>query len=362
MRAPQIFTKGWLFFILLCQIIGIIYSVVAASAKGGMDLHSLIYYLMFYLSFTNTITVIASVLFVIFEKSLKHRFQSSPVIAAVGIVIIGISIYVSNTIVPKIVHAICSPTVPHDVDQSHVLFVASNIFLSALILASYTIIFIYRKLHWDWEKKIYEIESLKRLHTEAKYAALQSKVNPHFLFNTLNTILDLVPKSPKKVESIILSLSDIYRRMLGLPDDSLISIREEVDLVRQYLDVEKVRLNERLTYHIAVDDNLFGIEIPPLVIQTLVENAIKHGIAPKKEGGWIEITITQDNGRVCICVDDNGIGIKSTPRETGFGLTGTRKRLDLCYNGKATLQIDDRKEGGTTVRIIIPHEDKNHTR
>ena len=145
--------------------------------------------------------------------------------------------------------------------------------------------------------------------------------------------------------------------MLGLPDDSLISIEEELALVRQYLDVEKVRLNERLTYHIDLDDTLAAMEIPPLIIQTLVENAVKHGIAPKKDGGRIKVSVTRDNGRVHIRVDDNGVGIKDAPRETGFGLTGTRKRLDLYYSGKATLRIEGRKGGGTTIRITIPHED-----
>ena len=356
MRLLRFFNKSWLFYILLCQLIGVVYSIVTATSKGGMDLHGFIYYLMFYLCFTNAITVIATTLFLILEKSLRQRLETPFLAITTGIVIIVISMTVSNTFVPRVVHSVCSPTVAHDVDINHVLFVSFNIFLSALIIASYSIIFIYRKLRKDWEKQIYEIEGLKRLHTEAKYAALQSKVNPHFLFNTLNTILDFIYKSPKKVESAILNLSDIYRRVLGLPDDRPISIDEEMELVRRYLEIEKIRLNERLEYNLTVEDALSGLEIPPLVIQTLVENAVKHGIAPKKEGGRIDVAVSRENGKASILITDNGTGIREKTHETGFGLTGTKKRLDLYYSGRATFHIGRPEAGGTQIRITIPHE------
>lgn len=355
-RHSRIVSKNWLFYILLCQLFGIVYSIVTASAKGGVNLHGFIYYLMFYLSFTNAITVIASTLFLILEKSIKQRLRSPFLAIPVGILIIVISVSVSNTFVPRVVQSICSPTIPHDVDMSHVLFVSFNVFLSALIIASYAVIFIYGRLRRDWEKKIYEIEGLKRLHAEAKYAALQSKINPHFLFNTLNTILDFIYKSPQKVESAILNLSDIYRRVLGLPDDRPITIAEEMELVTRYLEIEKIRLSERLEYDLTVDETLSGLEIPPLVIQTLVENAVKHGIAPKKEGGRIEVSISRQNGTASILVSDNGMGIREKTHETGFGLTGTKKRLDMVYGGKATFRISRRDSGGTEIRITIPHD------
>lgn len=356
MRLLRFFNKSWLFYILVCQLFGVGYSIIAATSKGGMDVHGFVYYLMFYLSFTNAITVIASTLFLLLEKSMKKRFQSLYLVVPAGLIIIGASAYVSNTFVPHIVEIICSPTVPHAVDSNHVIFVAFNVFLSALIIASYSIIFIYRRLRKDWEKQIYEIEGLKRLHTEAKYAALQSKVNPHFLFNTLNTILDFIYKSPKKVENAILNLSDIYRRVLGLPDDRPITIDEEMELVRRYLEIEKIRLNERLDYSLSVEDALASLEIPPLVIQTLVENAVKHGIAPKKEGGRIDVTVSRENGEAVILVMDNGMGIREMTHETGFGLTGTKKRLDLYYSGRSTFHIRRLESGGTQIRITIPHE------
>ena len=228
--------------------------------------------------------------------------------------------------------------------------------MSLLLLGAYSMIFIYHKLKSDLQTQYNEIESLKRLHVEARFAILQSKVNPHFLFNTLNSILDLVFKAPKKVEEIVLNLSHIYRKVLNLPDNEAIYLEEEIELVKSYLEVEKIRFNKRLRYNFAIENKLKKFKIPPLIIQTLVENAIIHGISPKKDGGEIIISTKQIDDKVEIKVADNGIGIKSKANSSGFGLFGVQERLKLFYKDKAEFVIDSIQQVGTEIRMTIPYE------
>jgi LytS/YehU family sensor histidine kinase len=310
---------------------------------------------MFSLSHTNLIAVIASALLLFFTRKIKSRLKANYLIFGSVIFIAGISIYSGVKIVPPIISTVCSAEVMHDVDKNHIYMVAINIFLSIMIIAAYSMIIIYNKLKFALEKQVREIESLKRLHIEARFAILQSKVNPHFLFNTLNTILALIYKNPKKVESVILNLSEIYRRVLNLPENEAISLEKEINLVKTYLEIEKVRFNKRLQYDLSIAQGLNQFYIPPLIIQTLVENAVIHGISPKKEGGKIQIKANQNDNNIEIIVSDNGAGMKKQQRFTGFGLHCVQERLKLFYKNNALFEITNPDQGGTKIRMLLPY-------
>jgi hypothetical protein len=345
--------KNWLFYILLWQITGIVISLIISLPES--DFHTFIYYLMFSLSHTNLIAVITSALLLFFIRNIRNKLKANYLIIISICCIAGISIYSGIEIVPPVINTVCSAEIAHDVDKNHIYMVSVNIFFSILIVVAYSMIIIYNKFKFALEKQVREIESLKRLHIEARFAILQSKVNPHFLFNTLNTILDLIYKNPKKVESVILNLSEIYRRVLNLPEKEAIMLEKEINLVKSYLDIEKVRFNDRLQYDFSIAKELKQFSIPPLIVQTLVENAVIHGISPKIEGGKIQIHANQIDNNVEIIVSDNGAGINKQKRFTGFGLHGVQERLKLFYKNNALFEITNPDQGGTKIRMVLPY-------
>lgn len=343
--------KTWIIYLALFQVTGILVSVILSTRQD--DFHAFIYYLMFSLTFVNSIAVISCGPLLFFEKRIRPKLRT---VIPFILFLASFGVYLSLKIVPPVIKIICNSDIIHDVDKKHIYMVLINLFISVLIISIYSMFYIYTKLKTDWERKVYEIEALKRLHIEAKLAMLQSKINPHFLFNTLNTILDLVYKIPKKAETIILNLSEIYRRILSLTDSEMIALEEEIELVKKYLDIEKIRLGARLLYEISIDKQLETVMIPPLLIQPMVENAIVHGICPKKDGGKIEIDIQKENGFIVIKVMDDGIGMSKKYKSKGFGLYSVQERLNLSYKEKAQFEIVDREKGGTEVRMKIRHE------
>lgn len=221
----------------------------------------------------------------------------------------------------------------------------------------------FERLKANIAKKIKENEELKHLQVRTHLMALQSKINPHFLFNTLNTMLNLVHKHPDKVESMILNLSDIYRKVLQVPGDKNVSLKDEFELVKEYLEIEKIRMEERLTYNLHLEKNLEKIEIPPLLIEPLVENAVIHGISPKKEGGRIDVkavkTVKDNEPFLRITIEDTGIGVGETRNPgNGFGMFSVQERMKLIYKDRGTFTISPGDECGTMVILEIPVEEK----
>lgn len=214
--------------------------------------------------------------------------------------------------------------------------------------------FIYKKLKNDIENKIKENEKLEKLKLKSELAALQSKINPHFLFNTLNTILDLVYDYPEKVEEMILNLSTIYRKILYSSENEYYTLEQEIDLVKKYLDIEKVRLGNRMEYEIICAPELKNVEIPPLCIEPIVENSIIHGISPKKGNGKIQIITKIENKKVKISVIDDGVGIESKDFKLGFGFSSVKERLKILYGEESKLEIKQNEKKGVTVEIEFP--------
>ncbi|MCP4545307.1 MAG: hypothetical protein GY835_02435 [bacterium] len=199
-------------------------------------------------------------------------------------------------------------------------------------------------------------ERAKSLQTQAELAALQSKLDPHFLFNTLNTMLNLVHTEPGKVEEMILSLSDIYRKILQLPARELISLADEFALVDQYLKIERIRLGDRLAYSLDLPTDLAGREVPPLLLQPLVENAIVHGLGPKPAGGAITILAERYAEGIRIVVSDDGVGLQAQSSGAGFGLHSIRERLRLQYGDRSLMRIEAFATGGAKVTLEIPDD------
>ena len=192
---------------------------------------------------------------------------------------------------------------------------------------------------------------------QARFRELQSRLNPHFLFNVLNSISALIIVDPQKAESMVNQLSGLLRRVLTHGEQALIPLSEELELLRDYLSIEQVRFSDRLTIREEIDESLTRASIPPLTLQPIAENAIKHGIEPKSEPSTLEVIIQgRENGQVEIKLADDGVGFADAEQSSGLGigLKNVRDRLENVFPGETELSVALREEEGTIVTIRIP--------
>lgn len=193
---------------------------------------------------------------------------------------------------------------------------------------------------------------------EARMQALTSQINPHFLFNTLNTIGSLTRVNPEAAREVLVKLSQILRRLLR-KDESFVPLREELEFIENYLTIETVRFGpEKLQFREEIDKDTLNALVPSMLLQPLVENCIRHGLSPRLEGGEIRVRTARLNGRLVIEVEDNGVGINEERiREvdaSGIGISNVSERLKVLYGKDYMLRIESVPGLGTTVRIELP--------
>ncbi|WP_394746911.1 sensor histidine kinase [Spongiimicrobium salis] len=197
---------------------------------------------------------------------------------------------------------------------------------------------------------------LSKLHAESELAALKAQLNPHFLYNIFNTINAAIPTTAKNARNMVNELSDLFRYQLKASREEMIPLLEELHFVRKYLDLEKERFGERLQYTINAPAALTTLLIPPLILQPLVENSIKHGISPLIEGGEIQIDVIPMKDELQLLVCDTGKGInvqeKSALFQKGVGLSNTNARLLKMY-GKG-LELKKNTPTGLCISFSIP--------
>jgi two-component system LytT family sensor kinase len=198
---------------------------------------------------------------------------------------------------------------------------------------------------------------MQRLVSEAELRALHSQINPHFLFNALNTIYGIIPREAAGARRTVLNLADIFRYFLQ-SDKILIPLSEELKIVRAYLDIERLRLGPRLQTVIQVDKDVEQTLIPILSVQPLVENAIKHGLSTRSDEGWLRLTAQSTNGSLTIIVQDSGAGPRSNsslaqPTGAGVGLANVTRRLQLCFGPDAGVNMEQ-GDFGTRVQFSVP--------
>jgi LytS/YehU family sensor histidine kinase len=180
------------------------------------------------------------------------------------------------------------------------------------------------------------------------------QLHPHFLFNTLHAISTLVHSNPDRAERMIASLSEMLRTTLSKHDAQEVTLREELSVLEPYLDIEKTRFGERLTVSLEVPEELMDAIVPHLLLQPLVENAIRHGIAPRPEGGEITLRARVRAGALELAVEDDGVGMPAEPRPDGVGLGNTRMRLHRLYGDRHGFRIDSPPGVATRVTVVLP--------
>lgn len=200
-------------------------------------------------------------------------------------------------------------------------------------------------------------QEARRQALRAELKALQARTNPHFLFNSLNTAAGLIEEDPAAAEQVIERLAALFRYALRGSETDWVRLSEEIEAVRGYLEVEAVRLGDRLRSEIEVEPGVTELLVPPLVLQPLVENAVLHGVAPRKSGGRVRIAASRQDSSLVLAVSDDGDGPGSSDHQgTGTSLEELRSRLEMVYGGEAGFRAGAGRRGGFEVTLSLPLE------
>jgi two-component system, LytTR family, sensor kinase len=192
---------------------------------------------------------------------------------------------------------------------------------------------------------------------EAQLEALQRQLHPHFLFNTLNTISALMHRDVNAADEMLVQLSDLLRLTLDRVGTQQVSLKDEVDFLRKYLEIEQTRFGDRLQVDIDVDPEVLDAPVPNLILQPLVENALRHGVGPRVGVGRVDVTARHIDGNLMLTVRDNGVGLspdKLNALHSGVGLSNTRSRLENLYASRHRFDFETPPGGGLLVTIVIP--------
>jgi two-component system, LytTR family, sensor kinase len=211
--------------------------------------------------------------------------------------------------------------------------------------------------------RMYRERELRASQLEAKLAQsqlqiLKMQLHPHFLFNTLNTISELIHKAPDAAESMVTDLSDLLRLSLQTVGRQEVSLRQELDFLNKYLQIEQTRFHDRLVVQMRIDPESLDASVPNMILQPLVENALRHGIAPLACGGRVLIQATRDNGSLRLSVSDDGVGLSGDDDDAvreGVGLSNTRARLRRLYGAAHQFEMQGEPDRGVTLRMTIPY-------
>ena len=195
--------------------------------------------------------------------------------------------------------------------------------------------------------------SLEKTVKELELNTIKSHINPHFIFNSLNSIRALVDENPQRARTAITELSNILRSSMQVEKMETVPLHKELDIVKDYLALEQMRFEERLRIVMDIDEDTLEQPVPPMMLQTLVENAIKHGISKKIKGGVVKITSRFTNHHFELIVQNTGI-LEEEPVEEGFGLKSTRDRLKFLFQGKAVFNIKSINGNEVEAKIIMP--------
>jgi len=211
---------------------------------------------------------------------------------------------------------------------------------------------------WNNTRIEMNLEQNQQLLLKARMDALTSQINPHFLFNTLNTVSSLIRFDPDMARGVVLKLSNILRRLLR-KHESFVPLREELEFIDDYLDIEVIRFGrDKLQIFKEIDEQTRDTFVPSMLLQPIIENSIKHGIAPRLEGGEIHLRSRLQNGHLSIEIDDNGMGIPPGRLVDiyggGIGISNVHERLRLLYGDQFKMDIRSQEGEGTQIRIEIP--------
>jgi two-component system LytT family sensor kinase len=236
------------------------------------------------------------------------------------------------------------------------LFPRPNLAIAAEYLTTVFAVFIPLKI-WNSMRNEKKLEEQERLLSEARLAALTSQINPHFLFNTLNSVSSLIRTDPNQARVMVLKLSKVLRRLLR-KHENFSTLRDELSFIEDYLSIELVRFGDKLRFERDVAEDTLDMLVPSMLLQPLVENSIKHGLSSKVEGGTIRIRTERSETKLNLLVEDDGIGIPeaklATLLDRGIGVSNVNERLKVLFGNQYRMWIDSQPGRGTRIQIEVP--------
>jgi two-component system LytT family sensor kinase len=210
---------------------------------------------------------------------------------------------------------------------------------------------------WNNTRNENKLEEQQRLLMQARLEALTSQINPHFLFNTLNSVSSLIRTDPHQARLMVLKLARILRRLLR-KHENFSPLRDELDFIEDYLSIEMARFGEKLRFEKEVDAQTLDMLVPSMLLQPLVENCVKHGLSSKIEGGTVWLRTRRAEGRLHLVVEDNGVGIAEAKLakmlEKGIGVSNVNERLKVLFGADYRMFIDSHPGKGTRIEIEVP--------
>jgi two-component system LytT family sensor kinase len=223
-------------------------------------------------------------------------------------------------------------------------------------LATVFAVFIPLKI-WNSMRNETKLEEQERRLAEARLAALTSQINPHFLFNTLNSVSSLIRTKPDQARLMVVKLSKVLRRLLR-KHEHFSTLRDELSFIEDYLSIEVMRFGDKLRFEKDVSEDTLDILVPSMLLQPLVENCIKHGLSSKVEGGTIRIRTGRADGKLTLLVEDDGVGISESKLATlldrGIGVSNVNERLKVLFGNEYRMWIDSQPGHGTLIQIEVP--------
>jgi two-component system sensor histidine kinase AlgZ len=327
---------GW------CAAIALILTVILATGRG-LSLRGWLLGFSYNLAYSLAIGVSISGLYRFVHPRMLPRLRGRLGAAAAHALVLVSGVAIGAEISTRLVDLLGGP--PATMTRGNVLRIGLVIaIVSTLLLLAF-------------ERVELTAEQARKEALRARLEALQARTNPHFLFNSLNTVAGLIEDQPKTAERILEKLAHLFRYSLDGSQASWVRLEQELAAVESYLEVEKIRLGDRLRVETAVDADTGSILVPPLILQSLVENAVLHAVAPRREGGRLVVRAVRDGSTVQISVADDGPGLGLSPhRGSGSSLSDLRRRLEIAYGGRARVEIGSRPGDGTRVTLTLPAE------
>jgi len=210
---------------------------------------------------------------------------------------------------------------------------------------------------WNYARNESKLQEQQHLLMQARLDALTNQINPHFLFNTLNSVSSLIRTNPHQARMVVYQLSNILRRLLR-KSDNFSSLREELSFIDDYLSIEVVRFGDKLKFRKDIEPATLDMQLPSMLLQPLIENCIKHGLSSKVEGGSITLRTSRVGGRLILLVEDDGVGIPESEMATlldrGIGVSNVSERLKVLFGADFRMDIDSRPGEGTRIEIEVP--------
>ncbi len=347
--------RQWAFSVLwinLAVAVVFLIQIVGNRGMSGRELLHMLAYMLVYANLTGILGMLA--IGGIVERLARRKFPLLPLIALCVSVVVPVGILMVQTLLMAIGVAVPQHFWPEYLHTLRVAMPLALVFgLGAVVhgLLRERVQFAEQKLR---EKEVAE-ERMRKLVAEARLRSLESRIHPHFLFNTLNSISSLITIDPTRAEQIVGRLAALLRASLDAGQQPLIPLREELVMVENYIDIERARFGDKLRGSVEVPAELQDTRVPPMSLQSLVENAVKHGITPQSGGGEFLVTASAEDGTLRIEVRDSGPGFDLAAIQAGHGLDSLVQRLDALFGAKARLSVF-RRDGYSVVEMVVPRK------